>query len=59
MPDFNTAFLVLFVMILGALGVSNFVEGSTKSQAKPYQNYFALLYILMAFGLIAYKITNR
>jgi hypothetical protein len=59
MADFNTAFLVLFVLILGALGVSNFVEASTKAQSKPFQNYFGLLYILMAIGLVVYKISNR
>jgi hypothetical protein len=59
MADFNTAFLVLFVLILGALGVSNFVEASAKSQSKPFQNYFGLLYLLMAIGLVVYKISIR
>ena len=59
MPAFNSefAFLVLFVAIIGALGVSNFVEASN-SQATPYQRYFGLLYILMALGLIVYKMSN-
>jgi hypothetical protein len=48
---------VLFVAIFGALGVSNFVE-ATKNQATPYQRYFGLLYILLALGLVVYKISN-
>jgi hypothetical protein len=51
-------FLVLFVLIIGALGVSNFVEASTKGQATPFQRYFALLYVLFAVGLVVYKISN-
>lgn len=59
MPDFNLAFLVLFVAIFGALGVSNFVEASIKEQATPYQQFFGLLYIMAAFGLIVFKISTR
>lgn len=58
MADFNLLFLILFVLIIGALGVSNFVEASNKSQATPFQRYFALLYVLMAVGLVIYKISN-
>ena len=58
MANFNVAFLALFVLILGALGVSSFVEAGTKDQATPYQRYFGLLYILMAIGLVIYKISN-
>jgi hypothetical protein len=60
MPAFNTetGFLVLFVLLLGGLSVSNFVEASN-SQATPYQRYFAVIYLLMAIGLIVYKINDR
>ena len=58
MMDFNVAFLVLFVAIIMALGVANFVEAS-KNQARPYQRYFGLLYIILALGLVVYKISER
>lgn len=56
--DFNTIFLVLFVMILIALSVSNFVE-ATKNQQKPFQNFFGLLYLVIAIGLIIYKMQDH
>jgi len=52
------AFLVLLVLILGALGVSNFVEASSKGQNQLGQRFFGLLYIMFALGLIAYKISH-
>jgi hypothetical protein len=54
----DLAFMVLLVAILGALGVSSFVEASSKGQAKFGQRFFALLYIIFALGLIVYKISN-
>jgi len=54
----DLAFMVLLVMILSALGVSSFVESDTKSQGKLGQKFFALLYIVLALGLIVYKISN-
>jgi len=50
-------FMALFLLILSALGIANFVE-SSKSQAKTGQQFFGLLYILMAVLLIVYKIQN-
>jgi hypothetical protein len=50
-------FMVLFLLVLAALGVSNFVE-SSNSQAKIGQKFFGMLYILMAVLLIVYKIQN-
>lgn len=50
-------FMALFLLILSALGVANFVE-STNRQAKTGQKFFGLLYILMAVLLIVYKIQN-
>lgn len=50
-------FMALFLLVLSGLGVANFVE-STNSQAKTGQQFFGLLYILMAVLLIVYKIQN-
>jgi multisubunit Na+/H+ antiporter MnhG subunit len=50
-------FMVLFLLVLAALGVANFVE-SSNSQAKTGQKFFGMLYILMAVLLIVYKIQN-
>ena len=60
MTDFKSdiAFMVLLVLILGALGVSNFVEASSKDQNRMGQRFFALLYIVLALGLIVYKISH-
>jgi hypothetical protein len=54
----DLAFMILLILILGALGVSNFVEASSKGQNKMGQRFFGLLYILFAFGLILYKISH-
>jgi hypothetical protein len=55
----DLAFMVMLVAILGALGVSSFVEANSKGQAKFGQRFFALLYLVLALGLIIYKISNR
>jgi hypothetical protein len=55
----DTGFMVLLVLILGALGVSNFVEASSKGHNRTGQRFFGLLYIMFALGLIAYKISHR
>lgn len=51
-------FMVLLVLILGALSVSNFVEASSKGQNQLGQRFFGLLYLVLALGLILYKISN-
>ena len=60
MADFKSdlAFMILLVLILGALGVSNFVEASSKGQNQMGQRFFGLLYIVLALGLIVYKISH-
>lgn len=60
MTDFKSdiAFMILLVLILGALGVTNFVEASSKGQNRMGQRFFGLLYIVLALGLIVYKISN-
>ena len=57
MATFDLAFTILLVLILGALGVSNFVE-STQNRRTPYQQFFGLLYLIAAIGLVLYKIAN-
>jgi hypothetical protein len=55
----DLTFMVLLILILGALGVSNFVEANTtKSSSQIGQQFFALLYILFAVGLVVYKISH-
>jgi len=56
MYDLNFMFMVLFGMILLALGVSNFVQA--KTDGKMGNNFFGLLYIIAALALIIYKIQN-
>jgi hypothetical protein len=56
MADFNLMFLVLLILVLGALGVANFVEARKSSQVG--QPMFGLLYLVFAVGLIVYKIQN-
>jgi len=50
--------MVLLFMILSALSVSSFVEASSEGQEKFGQRFFALLYLVLALGLIVYKISN-
>lgn len=54
----DLAFMVLLVLILGALGVTNFVEAGKQSDNKMGRRFFGLLYILFAAGLVLYKISN-
>jgi len=60
MADFKSdiAFMVLLVLMLGALGVSNFIEANTQSDNKLSRRLFALLYIVLAVYLIIYKISH-
>lgn len=54
----NLLFLVLFALIFGAIGVSNFVEASN-NQAKPGQRYTGMMWLTLAAALVIYKISNR
>jgi hypothetical protein len=49
-------FIVLFIMMFLALGISEMV--SIKKGKPPGKMAFGLLYLLMALGLIAYKVQN-
>lgn len=57
MADLNFMFMLLFVAILMALGIANFVQSKTNGK-KMGDNFFGLLYILAALALIFYKIQN-
>ena len=50
-------FMILFVAVLTALGVANFVQAPT-SQNTTSDRMIGLLYIIGAAGLIAYKIQS-
>lgn len=56
---FNMLFLVLFVALFTALGITNMIASRTQQYAKPGQMYFGLLYVIGALILIVYKINNR
>ena len=51
-------FLVLFVLLLGGLGVSNFVETKNDQDQMLGRPFFALLFLVLAIGLGVYKIAN-
>jgi hypothetical protein len=54
----NDGFLMLFILLLGGLGVANFVESKNEQDQTLGRPFFALLFIVLALGLGAYKITN-
>jgi hypothetical protein len=54
----NDAFLILFVLLLGGLGVANFVEMKNEQDQTLGRPFFALLFLVLALGLGAYKISN-
>ena len=56
--DLNTGILVVFVLLLGGLGVANLVE-SKENRQKFGQQIFGTIYLMMAIALILYKIKNR
>jgi hypothetical protein len=56
--DLYTIFLGLFVILFMGLGVSNFVETQNEQDQMVGRPFFALVFIMMALGLITYKISN-
>lgn len=56
--DLNTGILVVFVLLLGGLGVANLVE-SKENRQKFGQQIFGTIYLMMAIALILYKIKSR
>ena len=57
MVDFNTIFVLLFIGLMAALGVANFVE-ARKTPQTPGQPFFGLLFLVAATGLILYKMKS-
>jgi hypothetical protein len=57
MVDFNTLFVFLFIALMAALGVANFVE-ARKTPQMPGQPFFGLLFLVAATGLILYKMKS-
>jgi len=55
--DLNLIFFWAFVAMFMGLGIASFVE-TNNSQATKGENYFALLYLVFAVGLVIYKIMN-
>jgi glycerol uptake facilitator-like aquaporin len=56
--DLYTIFLGLFVLLFLGVGVSNFVEMKNQQDQTMGRPFFAILFIVLAFGLILFKITN-
>jgi len=56
--DLNTIFFWLFTVMFAALGISSFIEAK-KSQATLGENYFALMYLIFAVGLVIYKMMGN
>jgi len=62
MAGSDPVFLALFILLLVALGISNFIQAKAKQGYGPYQNLFGTIYllaavVLMIVGLRAYKQT--
>lgn len=55
----NDAFLVMFVLLLGGMGVANFTQMKNNQDQTMGRQYFAILFIVMAIGLVGYKVSNR
>lgn len=58
MLDFNTIFVVMFILLLGALGVADMVESRKGNPQQLGQPFFGLLFLVGAVGLILYKIKS-
>jgi len=54
MPDFNNMFLVLFVLLFTALGISSMINREKANGAR----IFGTLYLAAAVAMIAYKMNN-
>jgi hypothetical protein len=56
--DLNTPAFWIMAALFAALGVASMIEGS-KPQATKGENYFGLLYLVFAVGLIIYKMMGH
>lgn len=56
----ENGFWLAFVLLFGGLSVSNFVAMKAQQQDGDVmgRGYFALLYLVIAVGLIIYKLNN-
>jgi len=54
MPAVDTGFYFLFVLIVGALMITNYLQSRTNMKT-PYQDYFGLVYLI---GLVFLLITG-
>ena len=52
------SFFGLFVLLFLGLGISNFVETKNEQDQTIGRPFFAILFIVLALGLIPYKISN-
>jgi hypothetical protein len=48
MSAVDTGFLVLFVLLFGALSITDFIQ----SDKTPYQKYFGALYMFLAISMM-------
>lgn len=56
--DLNTPAFWAMTALFAALGVASMIEGS-KPQATKGENYFGLLYLVFAVGLVIYKMMGH
>ena len=56
--DLYTIFLGLFVLLFLGVGVTNFVEMKNQQDQTMGRPFFAILFIVLALGLILFKINN-
>jgi hypothetical protein len=48
MSAVDTGFLVIFILLFGALSIADFVQ----ADKTPYQRYFGILYMFIAISLM-------
>jgi len=51
MSGVDTGFLVLFLLLFGALSISSFIQARSNDKTK-YENYFGLIYLIGMFALL-------
>jgi uncharacterized membrane protein YidH (DUF202 family) len=58
MVDLNFMFMIAFMALIMGLAVANFVE-ATQDRQKKYQNYFGIMYLMIAVALVVLKIQDK
>jgi protein-S-isoprenylcysteine O-methyltransferase Ste14 len=51
MSGVDTGFLVLFLLLFGALSISSFIQARSNDKTK-YENYFGLIYVVAMLALL-------